>query len=181
MTQVTQPQRFGPIAIFLHWTVAIVLIGVVTLGLYLEDLDNGETKDFILSTHKSIGLTIFAVMCVRLVWRLTHPAPPLPPTMSKIQRLLASVTHFALYAIAFAMPLTGYASVAARGRETIFFGLFQVPALLPLNRALSNLSETLHIYGQYLLYALVAGHVAAALYHHFVVRDDILKRMWPKF
>jgi cytochrome b561 len=180
MTQPNQPHRFGPIAILLHWSVALVIVVVVALGLYLESLDLGDTKNLVLATHKSIGLTILGLMCVRVAWRLTHPAPPLPATMSQLQRWLANMTHVALYVVAFAMPLSGYTSVAARGRDTEFFGLFLVPTWVPLDRAWSNASETAHVYGQYVLYALVAAHVAAALYHHFIVRDDVLKRMWPK-
>ena len=109
----------------------------------------------------------------------THRPPALPNTMTSLQRIAATATHACLYAITIAMPITGYISVAARGRETTFFELFVVPSWVPLDRALSNLTETAHRYGQYAVYALVALHVAAALYHHFVVRDGLLRRMWP--
>jgi cytochrome b561 len=180
MAEHSSPPRYGGVAIALHWLVAIAVIGTVAMALYLDTLELGETKNLILTIHKSVGLIILATMAVRIVWRLTHRAPPLPPTLAPWQRFVAHTTHWLLYAIALAMPITGYMSVAARGRETMFFGLFKVPDLVPLDRALSNLSETLHTNGQYALYALVGAHVAAALWHHFVAKDGVLQRMWPE-
>jgi cytochrome b561 len=171
--------RFGLVAIALHWLAAGAIVAAVILAWIVEDLERGGPKDLMLMWHKSVGLTIFAVMIVRLVWRLTHPAPPLPPQMSLPQRLAAGLTHIFLYAITLAMPVSGYLSVAARGRETLFYGLFMVPRWAPLDRALSLGMEKAHNYGQYALYVLVAAHVGAALYHHFVLRDGVLARMWP--
>jgi cytochrome b561 len=180
MSDLSPPRRFGAVAIALHWTVALAVLGAVGLALYLETLELGETKTLVLTVHKSVGLTILGLMAVRVVWRLTHRAPPLPAGMTAWQRWAAHATHVMLYLLALSMPVTGYMSVAARGRETTFFGLFKVPEIVPLDRGLSNLSETLHTNGQYVLYALVGAHVAAALYHHFIVKDDILRRMWPQ-
>lgn len=147
----------------------------------MNELDRGETKDLILGIHKSAGLVILLLTLGRGLWRLAHPAPPLPPTMSILQRRLAHATHALLYAVAVAMPITGYIAVAARGRETNFLGVLPVPILVPLDRALAHNAATIHVCSQYALYALVAGHAGAALYHHFVTRDDILRRMWPAF
>ena len=133
----------------------------------------------VLTVHKSVGLTIFAAMVFRLAWRLTHNAPPLPPETSLAIRAAAWVTHASLYAIALLMPVSGYISVAARGRETTFFGLFEVPRVGPLDRALSLNMEQAHRYGQYVLYALVLAHIGAALYHRFLLKDGIFERMWP--
>jgi len=173
-------QKYGMVAMTLHWTVAALIVFAVVLALYMGGLDRGNTKDLILGIHKSVGLTILLLTCGRGVWRLTHPAPPLPHTMPILQRHLAHATHALLYVIAVAMPITGYIAVAARGRETSFLGLLPVPILVPLDRALAHNAESIHVYSQYALYALVAGHVGAALYHHFVTRDDILRRMWPR-
>ncbi len=172
-------QRFGPVAMALHWFVAVVIVCAVVLAWIVEDLDRGATKDMVLTIHKSVGLTIFAVTVFRLTWRMTHPAPPLPLEMSFAMRAAAWITHASLYALVFGMPITGYLSVAARGRETTFFGLFEVPRLGPLDRTISLNMEQAHRYGQYVLYALVLAHVGAALYHRFVLKDRILARMWP--
>ncbi len=173
-------QKYSPVAIAFHWTIAVAVIFTVALALYLETLDLGDTKKQVLAIHKSIGIVIFALTWLRLAWRFAHRPPALPENMTPLQRFAASATHFFLYAITIAMPISGYISVAARGRETNFFGLFDVPLLVPLDRALANLSETAHTTGQYAVYALVALHIAAALYHHLIKRDGLLWRMWPR-
>jgi len=170
--------KYTPLAIGFHWLIAVGVALTVALALYLEGLDRGETKNLILSVHKSVGLAILMLTWLRLIWRLTHRPPALPANMSPLQRLAAHATHVCLYAITIAMPVTGYVSVAARGRETTFFNLFVVPSWVPLDRALSNLTETTHRYGQYAVYALVALHVGAALYHQFVKRDGLIRRMF---
>ena len=172
-------ERFGPVAIALHWFVAVIIVCAVVLAWIVEDLDRGATKDLVLTIHKSVGLTIFALTVFRLTWRMTHPAPPLPPEMRMPMRVAAWLTHATLYAIVFGMSVTGYLSVAARGRETTFFGIFEVPRLGPLDRAFSRSMEQVHGYGQYVLYALVLAHVGAALYHRFALKDRVLARMWP--
>jgi cytochrome b561 len=175
----THENRFGPVAIALHWIVAAAILVVLCFAWTVETLDRGETKDLALTIHKSVGLLIFIVMVPRLAWRLTHRPPPLPPETPAWQRAGARLGHAFLYAIAFVMPVTGYISVAARGRETTFFGLFVVPQWAPLDRMLSLSMEKAHRYGQYALYGLIAAHVGAALYHRFVLRDRVLARMWP--
>lgn len=176
----SDPQKYGPMAMAFHWTIAVAVVLAVLLALYLETLDLGDTKKQVLAIHKSIGIVIFALTWVRLAWRLSHRPPALPENMTPLQRVAASATHFCLYAITIAMPISGYISVAARGRETSFFGLFEVPLWVPLDRAIANLSETTHTTGQYAVYALVALHIAAALYHHLIKRDGLLWRMWPR-
>jgi cytochrome b561 len=171
--------RYGLPAIVLHWAVALGALTAVALALYLDTLELGDTKTLVLATHKSVGLTVLALMTLRLAWRLTHSAPPLPPSTPPWQRRAAGATHGLLYVLMLGLPVTGYVSVAARGRDTVVFGLFKMPDLVPLSRTLANQAETLHTNGQYVLYVLVGLHAAAALYHHYVVRDGLLKRMWP--
>jgi cytochrome b561 len=172
-------QRFGRVAIAFHWTIAGALLAVVILALAVDEMGRGEARDFVLAAHKSLGITIFMLTAFRLAWRLGHPAPPLPPDMTRWQRIAAWATHAFLYLATFLMPITGYVSVAARGRETSFFGLFPVPTWVPLDRSLSLSAEQAHDTGQYLLYALIAAHVGAALYHRLILKDQVLNRMWP--
>ena len=174
-----QSQRFGPVAIALHWGIAALVIGVVILGWFQVTMEVSDRREVIMATHKSVGLTILILTCLRLVWRLTHRAPPLPPEMTAFQRFAAWATHVSLYVLTLALPVTGYISEAARGRDTGFFGLFLVPQLAPLDRALARITKDAHSYGQYVLSALVIAHVGAALYHRLVLRDGVLTRMWP--
>lgn len=174
-----QPLRYTPPAIALHWLVAVAVVTAVALALVVQQLDLGETKDRLLALHKSIGLSILVLTMGRLAWRLIRPAPPLPASMPAWQRAAARAVHAGLYLLTFAMPVSGYVSVAARGRSTALFGLFDVPRWVPLDRAAARAAENIHATSQYALYALIALHVAAGLYHHYVARDAMLARMWP--
>lgn len=174
------PMKFyGRVAVALHWTVAAVLLFSVVLGLVIGNVEESDATETVLAIHKSFGITIFVCVLFRLAWRLTHAAPPLPANTPAYQRKLAGLTHALLYATLLALPVAGYVAVAARGRETKFFGLFEVPQWAPLSRALSQNATAIHVYGQYVLYALLVAHIGAALYHHFVLKDDVLARMWP--
>ncbi len=172
-------QRYGIVAIGLHWTIALCLVCAVGLALTVEQLDMGKTKTALTTLHKSVGLTIFLLTAMRLGWRLAHPAPPMPDSLSVVMRRTAFVTHATLYALTFAMPVSGYISVAARARDTTFFWLFEIPRWVPLDRGLSRTADMLHTNGQYVSYVLLAGHICAALYHRFLLKDRVFQRMWP--
>ena len=176
----SSPQRYGSVAIFFHWTVAAFVLVSVAIAWSIETIDDGDPKGLALALHKSTGVVIFVLACARSTWRLTHRAPAYPHDMSSFQRWGATAVHLLLYFTTLTMPITGYIFVAARGRETTLFGLYALPQWVPLDRSLSRLAEAVHDYSQYALYALVAAHVGAALYHHVVVRDEILLRMAPQ-
>jgi cytochrome b561 len=116
---------------------------------------------------------------LRAVWRLTHPAPPLPVETPRAQKAAAAVAHVSLYVLLFFMPLSGYVGLAARGRTITVAGLFDLPNLVPQGLALARRAQSLHENAQYVLYALLAVHIGAALYHRFVLKDGVLARMWP--
>ncbi len=172
--------RYGRIAVGLHWIIAACLLVSVILGLIIGNVEESESTEQVLAIHKSFGITIFVLTLVRVAWRLTHRAPPPPTSMPAYQRAAAALTHGLLYFTLLAMPIIGYVAVAARGRETKFFGLFDVPQLTPLSRMLSQNATTVHVYGQYLIYALLIAHIGAALYHHIALKDDVLTRMLPR-
>ncbi|MCA0200621.1 MAG: cytochrome b [Proteobacteria bacterium] len=179
-TAETSATRYGGIAVALHWIIAVCLLVSIILGLIIGDVEESASTERVLAIHKSVGITIFVLMLVRLAWRLTHRTPPLPASMPTYQRALAALTHALLYLTLLVMPLVGYVAVAARGRETQFFGLFDVPQMAPLSRMLSQNATMVHVYGQYVIYALLAAHIGAAFFHHFVLRDDVLARMLPR-
>jgi cytochrome b561 len=176
----SKTNRYGRVAVALHWIVAGCLLCSIVMGLFIGNVEESETTEQVLAVHKSFGITIFVLMLARLAWRLTHPAPPLPASMPAFQRAAAGLTHALIYVTLLAMPIAGYIAVAARGRETRYFGLFEVPQWAPLSRLLSQNATTVHVYGQYLVYALLAAHIGAALYHRFVLKDDVLARMMPR-
>ncbi len=171
-------EKFGPVAIFLHWFTALAILVAVIFGLVSVYADSAELTRTALLIHQSLGFIAFVVVIFRIVWRMTHPAPPLPEAMPQSQKIAAATTHGLLYLTLLALAVTGYIGLAARGRAISIAGLFDLPRVVPLDRVLSVTSQNLHDYGQYVLYALLALHVGAALYHHFVVKDGILRRMW---
>ncbi len=174
------PEKFGPVAIFLHWAIALLIAVTVVFGLIVGDADDAEATQQALAIHQSIGVSIVLLAAFRLIWRLFHPAPALPIGTPRSQRVAAAATHGLLYVTLFALPITGYVGLAARGRDITVYGLFDLPRIVPLGLRLSHRFQTLHDNGQYLLYALLVAHVGAALYHHFILKDAILRRMLPQ-
>lgn len=178
MTLRNTTYRWGAVAQFLHWLIVALLILQVTLALLAGEL-HGMPKLAMLARHKSVGLTIMALAVLRLVWRWINPTPPLPPTLKSYERGLARFTHALLYVLLFALPLSGWTMSSARGFPVSWFGFFQLPDLVPKNKTLYDALVDTHALLACLLAAVVVLHVAAALKHHFILRDDVLKRMLP--
>ena len=170
---------YHPIARSLHWLMALLLAGLVSLGVYMTDLPLSPEKFQYYSWHKWAGVTAFALVCARLLWRLAHPAPALPPTLSMPARLAAHAGHLALYGLMVAIPLTGWLMSSAKGVQTVWFGVLPIPDLLARDNALGHQLAEVHESLNWTMVALVAGHVGAALYHQFVLRDGTLRRMVP--
>ena len=176
----SQPvEKFAPVAIALHWIIAALLVLSALSGLGTVYIDDTRTSRMALEIHQTIGLVIFLLAIARLYWRFTHTPPPPPKGYTRAQRIAAAVTHVTLYLFILGMPISGYTGLAARGREIPVFGLINLPHLTPRSFDLSANAATLHYYAQFAMYALVALHVLAALYHHFVLKDDVMRRMLP--
>ncbi|MCA0199252.1 MAG: cytochrome b [Proteobacteria bacterium] len=173
------PEKFGPVAIALHWLMALGVVLSVIFGLGTVYIDDTQTSRSALALHQSIGFVMLLLALGRLYWRATHAAPPLPEGMATGQRVASFIMHATLYLFLLGMPVTGYIGLAARGREIPVFGLFNLPHLVPRSFDLSALSQDIHYYAQFALYVLVVLHIAAALYHRFVLKDGVLERMLP--
>jgi cytochrome b561 len=177
---VNDPGRYDGVAIGLHWLVAALAIAVAVLGLMIPEAPRGsEWRDWVLLLHRSIGMTILAAMVLRMLWRLNHPAPPLPASLRPIEAFLAHATHVLLYIAFLAMPLAGYLNTAAAGHSLSLFGLVTIPPLIAENQRLAQIAIALHLAGQFAVYGFVALHVAAALMHGIIRRDGIFSRMLP--
>jgi len=171
---------YHPVARIVHWLVAVLAVSVVGLGWAISGAPRGsEWRDLLLLLHRSVGLSILALMVFRVLWRIGHPPPPLPADFPRIEALAAHADHALLYVLFLVMPLSGFLNAAAAGHEVSLFGLVAIPPLLPENERLSQTAIALHLAGQFLVYALVAVHVAAALMHRIVGRYGILERMLP--
>jgi cytochrome b561 len=173
------PARWGHVAQFLHWLIVALIITQVILANIAEDLPIGVKKIAMYARHKSVGITILALAVIRLLWRWANPTPTLPATLKPYERALAGLTHFGLYLLLFAMPITGWMMTSARGFPVSWFGFFQLPDFVPKNKALYDAMKETHDTLALMLYAIVTLHVLAALKHHFVLKDDVLRRMLP--
>lgn len=172
--------RYTGTAIALHWLIALGIVVAFGMGLTMTDIPGiTPTKLKLFNWHKWLGVTLLALVTVRLLWRLLHPAPKLPLSMPAWQRWVAEITHYALYVLMFAIPLSGYFYSLAAGFPVVYLGLIPLPVLIDPNPALKPILKELHYWLNMGMAVLVIAHAAAALKHHFFERDDILKRMLP--
>ncbi|MCX4186889.1 cytochrome b [Methylophaga sp. OBS4] len=170
---------YGLISQLLHWIVAALIIMQFIWAWRILQLGLGRQRYDLVNEHKSIGLTILALVLLRLIWRYFNPPPPLPTTMPPWQRRLALVTHYVIYGLLLVIPPVGWAMSSAAGFVVSWFDVFDLPALVAQDDALKEALKTLHVTLALALGALVIGHAAVAVHHHFVRKDDILKRMLP--
>jgi cytochrome b561 len=170
---------YGYAAQALHWTIVLLVAVQFVLGVTGADLPIGMERLITLSRHKSLGMTILALMLVRLAWRLANPAPALPSAMPPLERRLARAAHWLFYGLLLALPVIGWISSSASNLTVSWFGLFTIPDLVDTDPGLAMLAKALHRVMAWTLLALIAVHAGAALRHHFVVRDNVLLRMLP--
>ena len=164
-----------------HWLLALMIVVSFSVGLYMVDLPFSPQRLKLYNWHKWAGVTILALSALRLLWRLYRPAPALPDTMPAWQKGASDITHIFLYVLFFAVPLTGWAYSSAAGFSIVWFGVLPLPDLVLKNRELAEFLKPFHWITAYTLAALVVVHIAAALKHHFIERDDVLQRMLPAF
>ena len=164
----------------LHWLMAILLFGLLALGFYMHDLPLSPEKLKLYSWHKWAGVTAFLLVGFRLLWRLAHRPPALPASMPKLMQFAAHAGHLLLYVLMIAIPLSGWLMSSAKGFQTVYFGLLPIPDLLDKNKELGDLLVLVHKSLNLLFIAVLAGHIGAALKHHFIDKDDILTRMAPR-
>ena len=170
--------RYGPVAQFLHWSVVALLLVQFSLAWIAHGLSPSPHKVAVLAIHKSFGITILGLASIRLLWRLANPVPALPP-MPVWQSAASRVSHFSLYALLFAMPLSGWLMSSASNYPVSWFGLVQLPDFVRPDPDLKAQLRDFH----HLMWKVLAGiavvHVAAALKHQFVDRNDLMYRMLP--
>ena len=173
--------RWGATSQLLHWTIAVLILCIGVVGLVMGELPRSPKWFWVYTLHKSLGLTVLALVLVRIAWRLYAGAPPPVEGTPRWQARLASLTHGAIYVLILAMPLSGWLYDSASGlRPFRWFGLAEVPKLSPPHEALADAMHETHELLFWVLIALVIGHAGAALYHHFVRRDATLARMLPR-
>ena len=170
--------RWGAVSQALHWVVVLLIATMAAIGLTMTDLPNNPDKVRLYALHKSIGLTILALVTLRLLWR-AYAGRPAPLPMPRWQHAMATFSHVGLYVLLFAIPLSGWAMNSAAGFPLSWFGLVKIPALVSRDHDLHELLEDTHELLFWALVVLALVHAFAALYHHVFQRDATLARMLP--
>jgi cytochrome b561 len=171
--------RYGAAARAFHWLTVGMLLVIIPLGLVMGRLPRGLLQDTCFITHESLGLSVLGLTLLRFAWRLAHPAPPPSADLLPLERRASGTVHAALYLVLLAMPITGYLFINFRGITLHYFGLIAVPPLVAQDKPVGDFALFVHTSLQWAIYALVVLHVAAALHHHFLRRNDVLQRMLP--
>lgn len=173
-------QRYGAFMIGIHWLMLLLFVGVYgAIELHEIFAKGSDARELMKTWHFMLGLLVFMLVWVRLTARLSRPAPAIQPPPPALQERAAKLLHLALYAFMIGMPLAGWLMLSAAGKPIPFFGL-ELPALVGENKALAKQLEELHETVGTMGYFLIGLHAAAALYHHFIARDNTLTRMLPR-
>ena len=175
--------RYTATAITLHWVLGVALVALFGFGWYMTGLPFSPQRLKFYNWHKWAGISILLLSLLRLVWRLTHRAPPLPAAIARNmpawQKVAHHGTHLLLYGLFFAVPLMGWAYSSAAGFPIVLGGVLPLPDWVPVSKALAEALKPWHQISAYALAVLVLLHTAAALKHHCIDRDGLLARMWP--
>jgi cytochrome b561 len=171
--------RYDRVLMAVHWLTLLLIAAVYGAVWASHAVGNREQSALLVQLHRSMGLTILALTLFRLAWRWVARIPPLPAELPLFQKLAARVTEYALYVLLLFQPALGLVNTNARGRRVDFWFLGELPPVIGPDKVLAKQAMAAHELVAYLLVALVALHAAAALFHHFVRRDNVLKAMLP--
>lgn len=171
--------RYGSLSGGLHWLMLLLFIAVYAcVELHEEFAKGSATRAALLSWHFMLGILVFLLVWPRIAARFSGPTPDISPAPPAMQQMASKLLHLALYAFMIVMPLLGWAVLSAGGKHIPFFGL-ELPPLMEENKALAKTLKEVHETIGNVGYFLIGVHAVAALYHHFIVRDDTLLRMLP--
>jgi cytochrome b561 len=177
------PSRYSTVAIVLHWLLALVILCIFAVGVYMSDLPISPQRLKLYNYHKWAGICFLALTTLRLLWRLTHRPPALPASielaMPNWQSKAYHATHFALYALFFAVPLIGWAYSSAAGFPVVLFGVLPLPDFMAVDKEFAKIIKGVHGVAAFSLIALAGLHIAAAIKHHFYDKDGLISRMLP--
>lgn len=171
-------RRYTEVAQHLHWVTVVLAFAILPVAWVMTHVaEHSPLQEPLFDLHKSLGLTIWLLVVSRLIWRFTHPAPKLGPHTPAWMDAASKVSHWLLYLLFFAMPISGFTSSTAGGYPVSFWGI-PLPGL-PKNEALAKIAATGHVLSSYAVYALVSLHLLATAWHVVVRRDGVLQRMIP--
>ena len=179
MTFRNTTRSWGTLSRALHWIIVLLIVNQWVIAERADSLPIGLAKLQALAWHKSFGITILALAVIRLVWRWMNPVPDLTAETRPWERVLAKISHVLLYALIFAMPLSGWLMSSAKNFPVSWFNLVQLPDLVSPDDQLFHTLRDLHHLLFKVLVVVALLHAAGALKHHFIDRNDVLKRMLP--
>lgn len=171
--------RYDGVARAFHWLIVAMLVVQYSVALLLASILPKSAEDTLVAWHFSMGSSVCVVMLARLAWRLTHPPPPPPTDLPPGLRLLSRATHWTFYAVFIVLPVLGWAAASAHGARVKLAGLIPLPLLVPKDDPFGKAMQTVHPAIAITLLAVIALHVAGALYHAVIKRDGVLRRMLP--
>jgi len=172
--------RYNGVAQWLHWITAILVLATLPIAWVMINMARDDPwQQTLFLIHKSIGVTIFAIVAFRILWRGLNPAPPLPWTLEPWEAWTARISHVLLYLVLLGLPVSGYITSAASNHAVNYFGLLTLPSL-PENKPLAHTAEEVHEVLSWALYALLGLHILGTAYHLIVKRDGALDRMLPR-
>jgi cytochrome b561 len=172
---------YDPVQRCFHWLMAALIFVGLALGVWAHELPRGELRSDVLFFHKSIGVTVLALVILRIGWRIASGAPAYAEPLGRLTRGAAHSAHMALYALMVVMPVSGYVLSSAGGNDVSWFGLFSLPSVLPKDGALSQAGREAHYLFAWAIGIVLALHLAAVVWHTTVRRDTVLTRMWPSY
>jgi cytochrome b561 len=169
---------YHPLAKALHWITALLVLGLICVGLWMVDLPISLTKLLAYAWHKWIGLVVLTLTIARLAWRWYAPPPPLPDTVEAWHRRLSPISHGLLLVLLLAMPTSGWLMSSAGGVTVYWFGYLQLPDLVARDPLTFEMLRTLHHVLAWVLIVVLVIHVLAVVHHDLVRRDGVFRRMW---
>lgn len=177
-------KTYGKLSKFLHWGMFVLVVGMICVGYYMHELPKETPEELmykigVIGLHKAFGIIILATIIFRFIWRARNTVPKMPEEMSGLEKIMAHMSHLLLYVLVLIMPLSGWLMSSAGGHKVSVFGLFTMPSLMEKNKSLSGLFHEIHEITVVVLIVVIILHAAFALYHHFIKKDDTLKRMMP--
>ena len=178
-----QKARYSTVAIVLHWLLGISIFAMFAIGVYMSDLPFSPLRLKLYNYHKWAGITFLILSVLRLMWRLVNKPPALPKAIEQAmptwQTKIYHATHYALYALFFAVPLIGWAYSSAAGFPIVLFGVLPLPDFMSVDKEFAKQIKELHEISAFALLGLAFLHIAAALKHQFIDKDGLVNRMLP--
>jgi cytochrome b561 len=179
MSRLEKPSSYGVVAKSFHWTIVALIVVQFVIAFTMPDIGRGTVPDTLINLHLSFGILILLVVLLRLLWRLRYPVPLTMQHVPAWQATVALWTHRLFYVLLLVSPILGWANASARNWDVSLFGLVTLPRLLAPRTRIGFIAGDVHTVLSWCLLSLIAIHVGAALYHHLVLRDRVMRRMLP--